>query len=223
MDRISFLDKVMYTFIVLSLVTFPINTFPGLPTIVRDALYIAETVVVAIFTVEYLIRLYLAERKRDYALSFMGVVDLLAILPFYLAVFLHGNVDSRILRTIRLIRLVRIFKLTRYISALERLRKAFLIAREEIIAFLGLAFFLIYVSAAGIWYFESEVQPENIGSVFDGFWWAVITLTTVGYGDVYPVTTGGRLLTILVLIVGLGVVSIPTAIFASALTKARDE
>ena len=213
----------MYTFIVVSLLTFPIDTFQGLPSSVRDALYIAEMVIVAVFSVEYLLRLFLAERKRDYALSFLGIVDLLAILPFYLAVFLAGDVDGRILRTIRLIRLIRIFKLVRYINALERLRKALLIAREEIIAFLGLAFFLIYVSAAGIWYFESEVQPENIGSVFDGFWWAIITLTTVGYGDVYPITTGGRIFTIMMLIVGLGVISIPTGIFASALTRARNE
>lgn len=223
MDRISLLDKVMYTFIVVSLLTFPIDTFQGLPSSARDALYIAEIVIVAVFSVEYLLRLFLAERKRDYALSFLGIVDLLAILPFYLAVFLAGDVDGRILRTIRLIRLIRIFKLVRYINALERLRKAVLIAREEIIAFLGLAFFLIYVSAAGIWYFESEVQPENIGSVFDGFWWAIITLTTVGYGDVYPITTGGRIFTIMMLIVGLGVISIPTGIFASALTRARNE
>ncbi len=217
------LDRVMYSFIILSLITFPIETLPGLSDTVRDVLYMSETVIVAFFTLEYFLRLYWAQRKRDYVFSFMGVVDLLAILPFYLFLFMPGSVDARILRAVRLIRLVRVFKLIRYVDAVDRLKRAVQIAREEIIAFLCMAFFLIYVSAAGIWYFEHPAQPEHIESVFDGLWWAIITLTTVGYGDVYPVTIGGKVFTMLILVIGIGIVSIPAGIIASALSKVREE
>lgn len=217
------IDKIMYAFVALSLITFPIDTFPGLSENTSNALYVSEIAIVAFFTLEYFLRLRWAKRKRDYAFSLMGVVDLLAILPFYVSLVMVGGVDARILRAVRLVRLVRIFKIVRYVDAIDRLRKAVHIAREEITVFLGMAFFLIYISAAGIWYFESDVQPENIGSVFDGLWWAIITLTTVGYGDTYPITTGGKIFTMLILVVGIGIVSVPTGIIASALSKARED
>ena len=98
-----------------------------------------------------------------------------------------------------------------------------MIAREELILFACATMLILYFAAIGIYYFEHEAQPEAFSSVFDGLWWAVATLTTVGYGDVFPVTAGGRFFTFIVLITGLGVVAVPTGLIASALSRAREE
>ena len=110
-----------------------------------------------------------------------------------------------------------------YSTAVRRLHRAAIIAKEELVLFLCVALVLIFLSAVGIYYFENESQPEQFASVFHSLWWAVITLTTVGYGDVYPVTIGGRLFTFFVLMLGLGIVAVPTGLFASALSRAREE
>jgi voltage-gated potassium channel len=95
--------------------------------------------------------------------------------------------------------------------------------KEEIVLFLITAFMLIYLSGMGIYYFENDAQPEVFTSMFDGLWWAVATLTTVGYGDSYPITAGGKLFTFFMLIIGLGIIAVPTGMVASALAKARRE
>jgi voltage-gated potassium channel len=154
-----------------------------------------------------------------YVLSFYGLVDLAAILPFYVA----AGLDLRSVRVLRLPRLVRILKLLKYNRAIKRFHRALIIAREELILFGFVAIILLYLSAVGIYYFERAAQPEEFSSVLHSLWWAVTTLTTVGYGDMYPVTAGGKLFTFIVLMIGLGIVAIPTGLFASALTKVRDE
>jgi len=203
--------------IVLSLVTFSVETLPNLSEPTRRVLRFTEVTTVAIFTGEYLLRLLVADRKLSFVFSFYGIIDLLAILPFYIA----SGLDLRSIRVVRLLRLFRIFKLVRFSQAIQRFHRAFLIAREEFILFFSVAAVLLYVSAVGIYYFEARAQPDAFGSVFHSLWWAVVTLTTVGYGDVYPITVGGRVFTFLVLMVGLGIVAVPTGIMASALSLAR--
>tara|TARA_R110002051_G_scaffold97990_3_gene168089 strand:+ start:44 stop:394 length:351 start_codon:yes stop_codon:yes gene_type:complete len=111
----------------------------------------------------------------------------------------------------------------RYNKAIERFSRAISLAKEEVLLFLIVTLILIYFSAVGIYYFEHEVQPENFASIFDSLWWAIITLTTVGYGDVYPITVGGKVFTFFILMIGLGIVAIPTGIISSALTKSVDK
>ena len=101
------------------------------------------------------------------------------------------------------------------------MHRAFVISREEIVLFAVSALIMIYLAGVGIYYFEHEAQPKVFRSMFDGLWWAVATLTTVGYGDSYPITAGGRLFTFLILIIGLGIIAVPTGMVASALSKAR--
>lgn len=204
--------------IVVSLVAFSVETLPDLSERTTAVLNLIETVTVVIFTVEYLLRLVVAEHPIRFATSFFGIVDLLAILPFYLSF----GVDLRSIRAFRLMRLFRIFKLARYSKAIRRFHQAFLIAREEVILFFCVTAILLYVAAVGIYFFERDAQPEVFSSVFHSLWWAVATLTTVGYGDVYPVTVGGRIFTFFVLLIGLGVVSVPAGLVASALSKARE-
>lgn len=210
-------DLVVQALIIISLFTFSLETLPNLSERSQNLLMIAEVIIVLLFTIEYALRVYVAERKTGYIFSFYGIVDFLAILPFYLAL----GVDMRTLRALRLLRLFRLFKLARYNRAIERFVNAFTIAREEIIIFAMVTIIMLYLSATGIYYFEHEAQPELFASIFHSMWWAVVTLTTVGYGDMYPITVGGRIFTFVVLIIGIGIVAIPAGLLASALNKVR--
>ena len=212
-------DLVIQALIVVSLVSFSIETLPDLSATTRRYLRYVEIGTVAIFTVEYFLRLGVADRRLKFVFSFYGLVDLVAILPFYVTT----GLDLRSIRVLRFLRILRVFKMARYSAAAQRLHTAFRLVREELILFFFAALLLLYLTAVGIYYFERHAQPEAFASVFHSLWWAVVTLTTVGYGDVYPVTTGGRIFTGVVLMIGLGVVAVPTGLLASALAKARED
>lgn len=205
--------------ILLSIITFSIETLPNLDADTRKLLQTIEAVIVALFTLEYLIRIYVADRKKDYIFSFYGFIDLIAIVPFYLS----SGIDLRSLRIFRMLRLFRLMKLFRYSKAMRRFSRALSIAKEEIVLFGVVTIMLLYISAVGIYYFENAAQPEAFTSIFHSLWWAVATLTTVGYGDVYPITIGGRIFTFFILMIGLGIVAVPAGLLASALSKARME
>ncbi|SFR63962.1 ion transporter [Maribacter stanieri] len=205
--------------IFVSILSFSFETVPDLEPSTRKILRIIEVFSVIIFTIEYVLRIYVSDKKSKFIFSFFGIIDFLAILPFYLSL----GVDLRSLRALRFLRLFRILKLMRYNKAIERFSRAISLAKEEVLLFLIVTLILIYFSAVGIYYFEHEVQPENFASIFDSLWWAIITLTTVGYGDVYPITVGGKVFTFFILMIGLGIVAIPTGIISSALTKSVDK
>jgi voltage-gated potassium channel len=205
--------------ILLSLATFSYETLPDLSTKQRELLATIEAITIGIFSTEYILRVYFAENRRRFIFSFYGVVDLISIVPFYLP----ASVDLRAIRILRVLRLLRIFKMMRYNEAVSRFARALVIAKEELILFLVVTVLILYISAVGIYYFENPVQPEQFQSVFHSLWWALITLTTVGYGDMYPITAGGRVFTFLILMIGLGVIAVPTGILASALAKTREE
>lgn len=205
--------------IIFSVICFSIETLPGLNTKTMSFFFYAETIVVVIFTIEYLLRLYSRDKRWKFVFSFYGIVDLLAILPYYLVTAL----DLRSLRLLRLLRLLRIVKLTRYNKAWLRFSRAIFMAKEELAIFTFASFLMIYLAAVGIYHFEHAAQPEVFKSIFDCLWWAVATLTTVGYGDVFPITLGGRLFTFFVLMIGLGLVAVPTGIVASSLAIVRKD
>ena len=212
-------NLVTLSLIGLSLITLPISTLPDLPPDILAALHVCEVVITCTFTFEYVLRISAARHKTRYIFSFYGMIDLIAILPFYLSL----GVELQGLRAVRLFQVFRIFKIMRYNTALNRFHHALLHVREEILLFLLAAGFLLYFSAVGIYYFEHEAQPDAFRSVFDSLWWAVATLTTVGYGDIYPITPGGKLFTFAVLMCGLGIVAVPAGLVASALSEVRRE
>jgi voltage-gated potassium channel len=205
--------------ILISIITFSIETIPNLKPQTRTILQSIELICVIVFTIEYLLRIFVADRKPKFIFSFYGIIDLLAILPFYLSF----GVDLRSLRALRFLRLFRVLKLVRYNRAMNHFTRAIKSAKEEILLFIFITLILIYFAAVGIYYFENQAQPEHFSSIFDSLWWAIITLTTVGYGDVYPITVGGKIFTFLILMIGLGIVAIPTGIISSALTKSIDK
>ncbi len=212
-------DLFIQALIVLSLISFSVDTLPDLSASARQVLRAIEVGTVAIFTAEYLLRVAVADRRLGYIFSFFGLIDLLAILPFYVA----SGVDLRAVRAFRLLRLLRALKLVRYSQAIQRFHRAFQIAREEIVLFFSVACILMFLAGVGIYYFENPAQPETFRSVFHSLWWALVTLTTVGYGDIYPITVGGRIFTFFVLMIGLGVVAVPAGVVASALGEARKQ
>jgi voltage-gated potassium channel len=221
-DEKIFLDKPFFTWCITGLILysafcFSLETLPNLDQSTKSFLRYSEITIVVIFTIEYIVRVYLSKNRIRFIFTFYGLIDLMAILPFYLAL----AVDFRTLRLVRLLRLVRILKLARYNSALQRFAKALFLVKEELIIFTIASFVVLYLSAVGIYHFEHAAQPEVFRSIFDCLWWSVATLTTVGYGDIYPVINGGRFFTFVVLMVGLGLVTVPTGIFASALSAVR--
>lgn len=179
---------------------------------------IVDWVFLVLFTVEYILRIYVAPVKKEFIFSFFGIIDLLAILPSL--VLIPG---FRVLRVLRFLRIFRIFKATRFILAVDRMIEALGEVKRELLALVILSALFVYLAACGIWYFERIEQPEAFGSIPDAMWWAIVTLTTIGYGDVYPTTPGGKIFTAVVALVGVGLIAIPSGLLASVLTEARVE
>ncbi len=212
-------DYVIQILIIISLLSFSIETLPGLSVSVRKVLHWIEFFTVAIFSIEYILRLVFADKKFKFMFSFHGIIDLLAILPFYLST----GIDLRSIRIFRLLRLLRILKIFRYNEAIQKFRDAFLLIRAELCLFGIATAFLLYIAAVGIYYFENPAQPEVFKSIFHSLWWAVATLTTVGYGDIYPITIGGKLFTFIMLMLGLGIIAVPTGLISSALSTTSNK
>jgi len=198
--------------IVYSIITMCLETMPELSDY-QLFFKASEYTVVAIFTVEYLVRWWLSENRLRYPFTFMAIVDLLAILPTYLRL----GLDLRSLRAIRLLRIFRLLKLGRYSRALQFLGDAIKQSSAELVMFGFLAGIVILISAMGLYYAEHDAQPEVYSSIPDSLWWAVVTLTTVGYGDVYPVTAVGRLIASAIMLAGIAFIAIPTGILSSTM------
>ena len=213
-----YIDYLIQFLILLSIISFTVETLPGLDQKTIVLLNTFELVSVIIFSLEYLIRIYTSDKKLKFIFSFYGIIDLLAILPFYLSF----GFDLRSARILRFLRLFRIIKLVRYNKAISRFSVAFKMIKEELTMFSVVSLILIYISAVGIYYFENAVQPEAFSSIFSSLWWSVVTLTTVGYGDAVPITIGGRIFTFIILMIGLGIIAIPSGMISSALTEARE-
>lgn len=171
-----------------------------------------------LFSVEYILRVYTAPDRKGFIFSFFGIIDLLAILPAL--VLIPG---FRVLRVLRFLRIFRIFKATRFVLAVDRMIEALSEVRRELLALVILCSLFVYLAACGIYFFEKDAQPEAFGSIPDAMWWAIVSLTTIGYGDVYPVTPGGKIFTALVALIGVGLIAIPSGLLASVLTEARVE
>ncbi len=179
---------------------------------------------VTLFSIEYLLRLWVAPENPDFKqsrfprLAFMrsgmAIIDLLAIAPFYLSMFI--SIDTRMLRGLRLLR---IFKLTRYSTSMDLMVTVIKKELPNIASALFVMAILIILSASGIYFVERDAQPEAFGSIPSALWWATVTLTTVGYGDVYPITLGGRIFGMIIMLTGVGMAALPAGILASGYSR----
>lgn len=182
-----------------------------------------EHISIIVFTVEFLLRVWTSDllfpgdtRLKalfKYLCMGMTVIDILAILPYYLPAIIP--IDLLGLRVLRLIRILRVCKLTRYSEALASIADIFKSKSKDIIVSFLVVFLLLVVASLLIYYAEHDAQPESFQNAFSGLWWAVATLTTVGYGDIYPVTVMGRIIGAIIALLGIGMVAIPTGIISS--------
>lgn len=207
----------MNVLIVISLISITIDTIPDIDSATKQILNFIEFITIFFFSLEYILKITYSTNRIKYIFSLWGLIDLLTVIPYYLS----STIDLRALRAFRLFSLLRVFKLVKTSNALSKLIMAMKIALPELILFLSAALIIIYLSAIGIYHFEHKAQPENFASIPHALWWAVITLTTIGYGDVYPITLGGKIFTSIIVLVGLGFIAMPSSIMTSALTQAR--
>jgi voltage-gated potassium channel len=223
-DRLSHLfDGVLLTLIALNAIAVVVGSMPAVDMRYGTALGAFEGVSVAAFTLEYLARVWSCTADPRYASPFWGrlryarspmaIVDLLAVLPFYL-VFVSA--DLRAIRTLRLLRILRIAKLGRYFHALRLFGRVAHDKREELLVTLFVLVILLVMASSVMYYAEHEAQPGAFASIPATMWWAVETLTTVGYGDIVPITPLGRMLGAVVAFLGIGLFALPTAIIGAA-------
>ena len=216
-------DTFIVVWVVLSVIAVVLESVQSIHYIFNLEFIILDAVAVGIFTVEYCLRLYCCVENPEYENSAWGrlrhaksataVIDLLAVLPFFLEAFLHHLFDLRFLRVFRLLRLL---KLTRYTGATATLTRV--IAREwPVLAASAFVMLLLVIMTASLGYlFEHEAQPDKFENIPQSIYWAVITLASVGYGDISPVTPMGRLMTIILALLGIGIFAIPAALLSSA-------
>lgn len=210
-------DIVLVVLILAAVVTAMLESVQTLPAGLRDALRLAEWGFTALFTVEYGLRLVSVQRPLRYATSFFGVVDLLAVLPTYLSLLFPGSQSLLVIRSLRLLRIFRVLKLTRFLSEAQALRRALLQSRPKITVFLTTVLVAVSIVGAAMYLVEG---PENgFTSVPMAMYWAVVTMTTVGYGDISPGTAVGKLLASILMILGYSLIIVPTGIVSAEMAQ----
>jgi len=184
-------------------------------------LLIAEWFFTLLFTIEYILRIYCSTDKRKYTLSFMGIIDLLSIIPTYLIIFYAPIVALIDIRVLRLIRIFRIFKLSPYLRSGHTMQIALRSSRPKIIVFI-LSVSLVVIILGTLMYIV-EGQQNGFDNIPKSIYWAVVTLTTVGYGDVVPITTLGKTVAVFIMLLGYAIIAVPTGIVSSEMSKNRTD
>jgi len=227
----KYFDYFIMSLIILSVISIILESIPEINGNYNRLLKGFNLFSIIIFTIEYLLRLYVsdltypARTKIKSAFKFIfsayGLIDLLAIVPFYLPMLI--KMDLRFLRAIRLIRFLRILKVNRYNDSLNLIWTVVKEKKSEL-AVTGFVTFLILLIASFIMYYvEGEKQPEQFSNIMASFWWAVATLTTVGYGDVYPITSLGKLISGIIALLGIGIIALPTGLISAGfMSKLED-
>lgn len=172
--------------------------------------FIIEWCFTVLFTLEYILRLLSVKRPLHYAFSFLGVIDLLALIPMYLSLLLVGAQSLLVLRALRLLRIFRIFKLTHFLSEMSFLGVALRASLKKISIFMLAVLTIVVILGSVMYLVESE--KDGFGSIPDSIYWAIVTITTVGYGDISPVTPLGKFIASVIMLLGYGIIAVPTGI-----------
>ena len=212
----------MLVLIFLNVLCVILETEEGLYSVYKSFFHLFDTFSVAIFTIEYALRLWICTEDPKYKSPFSGriryifsasmLIDLISILPFYVPM---GGMDLRFIRSIRLFRLFRLLKMGRYSQSLTKLGNVIKAKKEELGITLFAGVILLIISSSLMYFVERGVQPEAFSSIPSAMWWAAVTLTTVGYGDIYPMTVLGKFIGAFIAVLGIGLFALPTGILAS--------
>lgn len=213
----------MTVLIIVNVVTVILETVEPLRTHYSLLFSFIDIVSITIFTIEYIIRLWICTLNSAYSrpiagrlrymVSVYAVIDLLSFLPFYIPAIIP--VDLRSLRILRLFRLIRVMKLGRYSDAMKMFHAVVAKTKEELLLALSILFIVLVLASSAMYYAEHDVQPEKFANIPDAMWWAIVTLATVGYGDIYPVTTLGKVIGGVVVVTGIAIFALPAAILSA--------
>ncbi len=216
-----FFDLTLIALILVSVVVVILDSVESIHAVAGRWFYLVEWVFTLTFTVEYAVRLAVLKRPWRYATSFYGIVDLLAIVPTYLGLFITGGAELIVIRVLRILRIFRILKLAEYVGEAGTLISALARARRKITLFVVVVIALTTIFGSVMYLVEG---PENgFTSIPRGIYWAIVTMATVGFGDITPKTPLGQLITSIIIIVGYGIIAVPTGIYTAELIRGRRE
>ena len=223
MKNFSRFDAFIYILIIANILAMILESHSFMKDRFGQIFSLFELISILIFTVEYFYRIYMSYKEKklkgvfSYVFSFFGIIDFISILPFYIKQFVL--IDGRFFRILRLFRLSRIFKLGRDSKSLKLFIKALSAVKNELKFTFFLSLLCILFSASAIYFLENEAQPEVFSSITASLWWATVSLATVGYGDVVPLTIWGKVFAGFISLVGIGVVAIPTGIISASFVE----
>jgi voltage-gated potassium channel len=223
MKNFSRFDAFIYILIIANILAMILESHSFMKDRFGQIFSFFELISILIFTAEYFYRIYMSYKEKklkgvfSYVFSFFGIIDFISILPFYIKQFVL--IDGRFFRILRLFRLSRIFKLGRDSKSLKLFIKALSAVKNELKFTFFLSLLCILFSASAIYFLENEAQPEVFSSITASLWWATVSLATVGYGDVVPLTVWGKVFAGFISLVGIGVVAIPTGIISASFVE----
>ncbi|MCF6360263.1 MAG: ion transporter [Cyclobacteriaceae bacterium] len=207
--------------IMLSVFTVALESVQSFRAVHQELFDALEWCFTILFTIEYLLRLWVAPRKRKYVFSFFGIIDLLSTLPTYIALVITGAHSLIVLRSFRLLRVFRIFKLARFVGEASQLQKALKASRPKIIVFVTAVSIIVVIMGTIMYIVEGGVN--GFTSIPRSIYWAIVTLTTVGYGDIAPITVMGQSIAALIMILGYAIIAVPTGIVTAEIGKSMYE
>ncbi len=222
-DSLSKFNLFIFVLILLSIVLIVLESIVSIKSMHSSILKSTNQIIMSIFVIEYIIRLYISDLTHPsdsrlksifkFVFSLYGIIDLLSIIPFLLPFFVV--LDLRFLRILRLFKFFKVLKLKSLNESLTLLKKIIIDKKPELISAIVITFFLIFLSGFMMYYIENPSQPEVFSNILISLWWAVATLTTVGYGDIYPITSLGILFSSIISLLGIGIVALPTGIIGA--------
>lgn len=211
-------DIILIALIVLSVLAVSLESISSLRLQYGSPFRILEWIFTALFTIEYILRILAVKKPHKYIFSFFGIVDLLALLPTYLSIFFFGTQSLLVIRSFRLLRIFRVFKLGAYLNQARILQTALIASRQKIIVFLVGVLATVITVGAVMYLIESDAS--GFSNIPISIYWAIVTMTTVGYGDIAPQTPLGQLLASALMIAGYGVLAVPTGIMSVEIARA---
>jgi len=212
-------DIIILIFIVLSILAVMLESVRSIRESYGNELLLIEWIITSIFTIEYILRATVVKKPLSYMLSFFGIIDLLSILPSFLGLFFIGTHGLLVLRVLLLLRIFRIFKITRYINAGEVIVQALKDSRAKISVFLFGVLTIVIILGTLMYLIEGE--QNGFTSIPKSIYWAIVTMTTVGYGDITPLTTIGQFLAGFMMILGYSIIAVPTGIITVEMVKKK--